>query len=522
VYTSFYVNTNVAKLLERAINNLRLRRKLELTAREWNESIRPERPTGDEDLFFTMAQLEAVDAWRQDMNLAPSEEHFLADSRQKRLSDSQREIERLQQLTEAEQAAKEEATKRANAEQLAKEEAIERKYDAIRSSQRLKRSLIGISALALVAAILGVAAWYQRSEAQQANLRNQAQLHKASMDDHARAVQAWQEDYDAERAGRWAPSIGHASKWHEAVALWTRALELDPTNALASYWLYDTLLHDGHAKANLPLKTLPHNGLVICASFSVDSARIFAVCQDGTVKVWDAASGAPLSQPLRHKDMIENVSFSPDGGRIVTVRDRIARIWDITVGSPLGNLLVHEDDVISAIFSPDGTRIVTTSVDQSVRTWDASTGAPIGNPLRHRFPVSDASFSPDGSLVVSVDGTGKAQIWDVASGSPVGQPFRAKFRARFSPEGARIATPNDQHVSIWDAATGAELRDPLQHDDFEFQPRRNADRHRQPRKSGAGLGCRHRRKDRRAPRASRRHDQREFQPGRSADRHRQP
>ena len=63
-----------------------------------------------------------------------------------------------------------------------------------------------------------------------------------------------------------------------------------------------------------------------------------------------------------------SAQFSPDGQRVVTASwDKTARLWDAATGKEIGEPMKHEGTVDSAQFSPDGQRVVTASEDNTAR-----------------------------------------------------------------------------------------------------------------------------------------------------------
>src|SRR5207253_2741363 len=70
------------------------------------------------------------------------------------------------------------------------------------------------------------------------------------------------------------------------------------------------------------------------------------------------------------------VAFSPDGRRVLTWSGAgtTLRLWDAATGEPVTPSLAHPARLGGAAFSPDGRWLATTCADGSVWLWDVSPG----------------------------------------------------------------------------------------------------------------------------------------------------
>jgi WD40 repeat protein len=127
-----------------------------------------------------------------------------------------------------------------------------------------------------------------------------------------------------------------------------------------------------HSTPHLYVSALPFSP-VNCALSRTFSARFpnsLRVASGRDVN-WTAVQTVIIG----HTGAVKSLSFSPDGTRIATGSDDCTvRVWDAATGQPVGEpLLGHTSSVNSVSFSPDGTRIVSGSGDKTVRLWDVAT-----------------------------------------------------------------------------------------------------------------------------------------------------
>jgi WD40 repeat protein len=209
---------------------------------------------------------------------------------------------------------------------------------------------------------------------------------------------------------------------------------------------------------------------VISAVFSPDG-KLVLTRDDYVPRLWETATGKPVGWPMRHEKAVNSVVFSPDGRLVLTTasNDNAARLWEAATGKPVGEPMRHEKAVHLAVFSPDGRLVLTASDDKAARFWEAAAGKPMGEPMPHEKAVNRAVFSPDGKLVLFEDDDYAPQLWEVATGKPVGEPMRhekAFNRAVFSPDGKLVLTTahKDTAARLWEAATGKPVGEPMRHE----------------------------------------------------------
>jgi WD40 repeat protein len=203
-----------------------------------------------------------------------------------------------------------------------------------------------------------------------------------------------------------------------------------------------------------------HGDTVYRALYSADGARIVTAGADGTVKIWDAASGA-LVRELRGGGARRRyfaVALSPDGRIVAAIDDQgdVAHVWDAATGAQVAAFRGDGQGFPGLAFSADGRWLAATG-GGDVRVLDARTW---GLALTINGPgVRGLAFDPTGARLVTGAITGDAAIWEIPSGARVrhlhdaGEPVDA---VAYSPDGQLVAAGSrDGAVQVWRAGSWA-------------------------------------------------------------------
>src|SRR5262249_25334717 len=156
-----------------------------------------------------------------------------------------------------------------------------------------------------------------------------------------------------------------------------------------------------------------------------------------------------------HSRPVAHAAFSPDGRRVVTVAGRVpipdlpgagsdVRVWDAATGSPLTPPLHYYQNPTQVRLSPDG-RFLAAWAAERCYLWDTAGGRAYLTPGQAQAPgLMQAALSPDGRRLATLDRLGRLRVWDVPSGKlllpptpEAGNPRLVRF-VHFSPDGRRL------------------------------------------------------------------------------------
>ncbi len=242
-------------------------------------------------------------------------------------------------------------------------------------------------------------------------------------------------------------------------------------------WLYDTETYQERAL----LTGLTGSADSVCLS---TNGRILASGSwDGTIKLWDVATGTLQRTLTSLGSVVMSVRFSPDRQTLASASagedwGYVIELWDVTTGS-LRRFLSPEDpsEALSMDFSPDGQTLASGYTDDEMRLWDVATGDlqqtfSEHTERRYRVRFDSVRFSPDGQTLVSasqvVTRQGghkiyKIRLWNVTSGKPVKMltigGVDAVSSVSWSADGQTLAMGNlESTIQLWDIATSEPLK----------------------------------------------------------------
>jgi WD40 repeat protein len=209
---------------------------------------------------------------------------------------------------------------------------------------------------------------------------------------------------------------------------------IGPGKSSARLWELST----GRERTRFALERLDAGSL----AFSPDGWRLAVAVSDGTVRLYDLATGQErgprlISEPAdppggdrkaggSRSSEVVCLAFSPDGtilgGGDHRQDSSLADIhlWDIGSGRELRRIPAHQRSVRALSFAAAGRTLASAGAEPVIGLWDVATGREVFAPSGHRSAIRSLTASPADGTVFSGGDDGTVLQWDPSSGRESG------------------------------------------------------------------------------------------------------
>jgi WD40 repeat protein len=191
---------------------------------------------------------------------------------------------------------------------------------------------------------------------------------------------------------------------------------------------------------------------------------------DGTVRVWELATGEPIRAFTGHTDAVRAVAVAEFDGRPVVVSggaDGTVQVWELATGQLVRAFTggTHWVNVVAAAELDGRPVVVSGAADGTVRVWELATGEPIRLLTGHIGGINGVAVAElDGRPVVVSGGADRTvRVWELATGEPIrlltghSDAVWAVAVAEFDGRPV-VVSGADRTVRVWELATGQLVR----------------------------------------------------------------
>jgi WD40 repeat protein len=252
------------------------------------------------------------------------------------------------------------------------------------------------------------------------------------------------------------PRVGHRS--------WVRSLAWSPDGQLLASASDDGSVQLWEAATGETVRVLAGaGGSVWSVSWSSKGSLLASGSSDGSVRLWNTETGEVVRVLSEEGGRVRSVSWSPNGCLLASGSfDGAVRLWNTESGEAGRGLARDGGSILSVSWSPDGRLLAASSEDGSVSLWQVETGQ-VQTLAAEGGRISSISWSPDGSLLATGSEDGAVRLRRPETGETVRLLTADGGRIlsiSWSPEGSVLASGSfDGLVRLWQiGATGESVR----------------------------------------------------------------
>lgn len=210
---------------------------------------------------------------------------------------------------------------------------------------------------------------------------------------------------------------------------------------LSSAYCYSATMHNQQKNLTSPMLVVQmgHSGAINSAALSPDRKYAVSGSDDGTVKIWDVASGREIRTLHGHTGRVLSVAISRDGEFILSGSE--SRVTD----------LPNVDDFLKSL----DTIPIDITEDSNILLWDKA-GKKIKSFVGHRGFVNSIGFCKDTDRIISTDEQ-SIKLWEIDNGKEIksldtglkgpGSP------TAFTSDCTNAITASNKTIKLWDLIT---------------------------------------------------------------------